>query len=472
MVMTEAKMADLLAAQHAAFRRRPAPDLKQRLASLDKIITLVRQNESRIVDAISQDYGNRSRFESTVADCLGVVSSANYARKHLKKWMRARKVKTALANRPGRAEIVPQPVGVVGIMGPWNYPFALIMQPLVAALAAGNRAMIKPSEITSHTSALIAELISEVFPEDEVAVVEGDATIAAAFSALPFDHLFFTGSPAVGRHVAVAAAKNLTPVTLELGGKSPCIIDQDGGISDNLAGVIFGKCFNAGQTCIAPDYLFVPTNQIDAFVEQACAVARKFYPELATNNEYTSIITDHHYARLQELLDDARQKGAMVLEVNPNQEQDLAAQRKQPLTLILNATEDMRVLQEEIFGPLLPILPYDNVDQVIDYINERPRPLALYWFGKNTAERDRILVRTISGGVTVNDTLMHYSHQNLPFGGVGTSGIGAYHAEFGFETFSHKKPIYYRPAKNPSGRIHPPFGKKGDKIISLLRRFG
>ena len=470
--MTETELTRLLTAQQQAFRQNDAPDYKQRLVNLDKIIAMVRQNESRIVEAINQDYGNRSRFESTVADCLGVVSSAKYAKKHLKTWMQSRKVKTPLASRPGRAEIVPQPLGVIGIIGPWNYPFALIMQPLVAALAAGNRAMIKPSEITANTSALIAELIAEVFSEDEVAVVEGDAQVAAAFSALPFDHLFFTGSPEVGRQVAVAAAQNLTPVTLELGGKSPCIIDRDGGISENLAGVIFGKCFNAGQTCIAPDYLFVPTDQVDAFVEQSCTMARTFYPDLAANDEFTAMITDRHYQRMQALLDDARQKGAMVIEVNPAQEQDLAAVRKQPLTLILNATEEMRVLQEEIFGPLLPILPYDDVDDVIAYINARPRPLALYWFGKNKAERDRILARTISGGVTVNDTLMHFSHSNLPFGGVGTSGMGSYHAEFGFEAFSHHKPIYYRPAKNPSGRLHPPYGKKGDKIISLLRRFG
>ena len=470
--MSETEMMRLLITQQQAFRQNEAPSYRERLAKLDKVIALVRQNESRIVDAINQDYGNRSRFESTVADCLGVVSSAKYAKKHLKKWLRPRKVKTPLASKPGRAEIVLQPLGTIGIIGPWNYPFALVMQPLIAALAAGNRAMIKPSEITANTSAMIAELICESFAEDEVAVVEGDANVAAAFSALPFDHLFFTGSPAVGRHVALAAAQNLTPLTLELGGKSPCIIDRDGGISENLAGVVFGKCFNAGQTCIAPDYLFVPREQIDAFVEKACAMAGTFYPNLAVNDEFTSIITERHYQRMQSLLSDARQKGAMIMEVNPAQDRDLAAMRKQPLALVMNATEDMRVLQEEIFGPILPILPYDHVDDVITYINARPRPLALYWFGKNEAERDRILARTISGGVTVNDTLMHYSHANLPFGGVGTSGMGAYHAEFGFEAFSHKKPIYYRPANNPSSRIHPPYGKKGDKIIKLLRRFG
>ncbi len=473
--MASAKMKDLnenLQNQRAAYRHNGAPTYQQRLANLDKVIAMTERHEDRIIAAIDQDFGHRSSFESMAADSIGVINGAKYAKKNLKAWMRTRKVKTPLAMKPGRAVITPEPLGVVGIIGPWNYPYLLTIHPLIAALAAGNRAMIKPSEITSHTSELTAELIGETFSEDEVTVVLGGSDIGAEFSALPFDHLFFTGSPAVGRHVAIAAAKNLTPVTLELGGKSPCIIDKDGGLSASLAGMIFGKCFNAGQTCIAPDYAFVPTEQVDAFVERACAIAGKLYPSVAENADLTTIVNEHHFQRLQAMLDDARAKGAMVVEVNPGQEQGLAEKRKQPLTLILNVSEDMRVMQEEIFGPLLPVKAYDSLDEVVGYINDRPKPLALYWFGTNEANRDRILSSTSAGGVTVNDTLWQFSHSNLPFGGVGESGMGTYHGPDGFRTFSHDKPIFYRPAKNSSGKIHPPYTSKTDRLLKLMRKFG
>ncbi len=458
--------------QRDACRREGPPDYRARLAVLDKVIAMSERRADDLYRAISNDFGHRNAFETGLTDGVAVINAAKQAKRRLKRWMRVRKVTTPLAHRPGKALLMPQPLGVVGIMGPWNYPYMLVMQPLIAALAAGNRAMLKPSEVTPKTSALIAEMISEAFAPEQVAVVAGGQEVGEAFAALPFDHLFFTGSTAVGRAVAQAAARNLTPVTLELGGKSPCIVDAVGGLSNNLAGLVHGKCFNGGQSCIAPDYALVPRQRIDEFTDMLREIAGQLYPTLTDNDDLTAIVNDRHRLRLADMLDDARGKGAMVLQINPAQEADPTANGKLPLTLILNVNDDMAVMREEIFGPLLPIVPYDEFDQAIAYVNERPRPLALYYFGTNANNRDRVLAETVSGGVTVNDTLWHFAHPHLPFGGIGDSGMGAYHGEAGFRSFSHDKPVVIRPATNAGRRVHPPYGKTSARILALLRRFG
>ncbi len=463
---------DLLARQRQALGAAGAPDLAQRIDTLDRLIDVNNRHEEALIAAIAADFGQRSRFETLAAESIAVANSAKYMKRHLKKWLRPRKVATPLTMKPGYARLIPQPLGVVGIIGPWNYPYLLSMGPLIAALCAGNRVLLKPSEVTPRTSALIAEIVAEIFVPEEVSVIQGDAVVGAAFAALPLDHLFFTGSPAVGQKVALAAARNLTPVTLELGGKSPCIIDPDGGMSDSLANLIFGKCFNAGQTCIAPDYVLCPADQVESLVDFARGTAGRFFPTIGDNDDVTGIVNQHHYERLQSLLQDARDKGAMVLEINPAQETELARTRKIPLTLVLNTNDHMRIMSEEIFGPLLPIVPYRGIDEAINYVNQRPHPLALYWFGNNRAHRDRVLRETLSGGVTINDTLWQFSHQNLPFGGVGPSGMGAYHGEAGFRTFSFDKPVFYKPPGKTSARVHPPFTQKTMKLLNLLRRYG
>jgi coniferyl-aldehyde dehydrogenase len=363
-----------------------------------------------------------------------------------------------------------QPLGVVGIVAPWNYPYQLALAPAVAAIAAGNRVMIKPSELTPRFSELLQRVVAEFFAEAELAVVIGDAQIGRVFSELPFDHLFFTGSTAVGRMVAQAAAKNLTPVTLELGGKSPAILDPSSDLATVAPRLAFGKLLNAGQTCIAPDYAFVPNDRIDAFVEHMQRSVAKMYPHLAANPDYTSIVNDRHFARLQGLLEDARAKGARIVTINPAGETFDPAGRKQPPVLVLGATPEMRLMQEEIFGPILPVLGYDRIEEAIAYINRHDRPLALYWFGADGASRDKVLCQTISGGVTLNDCIWHIAQEDQPFGGVGASGTGSYHGEWGFRTFSKEKPVFIQPRLNGMFLMYPPFGKTFERMLALLRR--
>ncbi len=369
---------------------------------------------------------------------------------------------------PAHAEIVAQPLGVIGIISPWNYPMQLALSPLAIALAAGNRAMIKPSELTPRTSEMMAKLIKEAFAEDEVTVVTGDGKLGAAFSALPFDHLLFTGSTRVGKIVMKAAAENLVPVTLELGGKSPAIVAEDFPIDVAATRIMYGNCYNAGQTCIAPDYVLVPRAHLDRFVDECKAAVARMFPTLKSNPDYTSIVNLHHYRRLEAYLLEAKKKDAKVIEVNPAKEELGHDERKLAPHLVVDPPKDLALMQEEIFGPILPIVPYDKLDDAIAFVNDRPRPLALYVFSYDDDATSKVIDRTIAGGVSVNETLMHFAQDDLPFGGVGPSGMGHYHGKEGFDTFSKKKPIFYQARVNGSGLLRPPYGKTIDLALRFL----
>jgi coniferyl-aldehyde dehydrogenase len=366
-----------------------------------------------------------------------------------------------------RAEVRYQPKGVVGVMTPWNFPVQLAMDAIAGAFAAGNCVMLKPSEFTPATSALLAQVIDLYFDEEEIAVVLGGPEVGAAFSRLPFDHLIFTGATSVGRHVMRAAAENLTPVTLELGGKSPVVIGRGADIEKTAARVMNGKTMNAGQICLAPDYVMAPREQIGPFVEAAKAAVGKMYPTMKDNGDYTAIINQRHYDRVRGLIADAKAKGADVIEINPaNQDFTQQEHRKIPPTLILGATDEMSVMQEEIFGPVLPIRTYETLDQAIGYVNAHPRPLALYYFGDDNTESDALLTRTHSGGVTINDVIFHFSMDDLPFGGVGASGMGAYHGQRGFIEFSHEKAIYRQTPSEMIAMLRPPYGDAFRKQVA------
>ena len=465
-----ARLDALLECQRSAFALEMNPTVAVRKERLARLAAMGEKHAAQIVEAISADFGHRSPHETQMAELVMVGGTIRHAERHLKGWMKARRVPTALHYRHGSNRLMRQPLGVVGIVAPWNYPYQLALEPAVAAIAAGNRVMLKPSELAPRLSELLARMVAEFFAEDEMAVVTGDAQTGKSFTELPFDHLLFTGSTAVGRMVAQAAAKNLTPVTLELGGKSPAILDPSSDLATVAPRLAFGKLLNAGQTCIAPDYAFVPKDRIDAFVEQMQRTIARMYPRLADNPDYTSIVSDRHFARLQGLLEDARSKGARIVTINPAGETFDPARRKQPPVLVLGATPEMKLMQEEIFGPILPVLGYDRIEEAIAYINRHDRPLALYWFGSDGANRDKVLSQTISGGVTLNDCIWHFAQQNQPFGGVGASGTGCYHGEWGFRTFSKEKPVFDQPRLNGMFLMYPPFGKTFERMLALLRR--
>jgi coniferyl-aldehyde dehydrogenase len=464
----------LFEGQRSAFTRERMPTIAARRDRLERLLRMTRAHAGEIEAAISADFSSRSVHETQFAELLLIETGVRHTLRRLRPWSAARRVPTALHFRPGRNRIVRQPLGVVGVISPWNYPWQLAIAPAAAALAAGNRVLIKPSEITPRSSALMRQLVERFFDPTELAVVAGDAEVGKAFAALPFDHLFFTGSTAVGRKVAEAAARNLTPVTLELGGKSPAILDpsaERGEIESTIArSIAFGKLINAGQTCIAPDYVLAPREMIDTLVEAVLAAARKLYPSLHANADYTAIATERHRARLGEMLAEARAGGARIVEV-PN-DIDPAASRKFPLTLVIGATESMRLLREEIFGPILPIVAYGELGEAIDYVNRHDPPLALYWYGSDAAHRDRVLHETSAGGVTVNDCVWHFAQEDAPFGGVGASGMGAYHGERGFLTFTKEKPVFYQSRWNALWLIHPPYGRVFETLVALLKRIG
>jgi coniferyl-aldehyde dehydrogenase len=461
----------LLRIQQAAFQSDMSPSRAVRLDRLKRLNQLVESHANEFAAAISSDFGTRSLIEIRITETLVLQSGIRHAIRHLARWMKARRVSTAMAYRPGKSLILRQPLGVVGIISPWNYPLQLALAPLIGALAAGNRAMLKPSELTPAFSEVLAGAIAKAFACDEVAVVTGDASVGKQFAALPFDHLVFTGSTAVGREVAQAAAKNLTPVTLELGGKSPAIIDA----SCNLEGVIdriaWGKLINAGQTCIAPDYMLVPRNDVDRFVSRLRASMTRLYPTFRSNPDYSGIISERHLRRLRELIEDARTRGATVIEIEPLDSLAAAAGRQLPPTLLLKVSDAMRIMNEEIFGPILPIVPYDTLLEALAYINRHERPLALYWFGQNSAARDQVLAGTIAGGVSINDTLLHIAQEGLPFGGVGASGQGHYHGEFGFRQFSKEKPVFIQSRFSGGGIIRPPYKPSIERVLRWLSRF-
>lgn len=463
-------IAVLLAAQREAFAREPYPALEVRLERLRRLQDLLERDGDEMARAISTDFGHRSLHETAIAETFFVLAGLAHTRRHLKRWMRARRVATSFHSLPGTSRILPQPVGVVGIVSPWNYPLQLALAPAVAALAAGNRVLIKPSELTPSFSALLARRIAQSFAPEECAVIEGDADTGRAFVGQPFDHLFFTGSTAVGRQVALAAAANLTPVTLELGGKSPAILDASADVAQAAGRIAAGKLFNAGQTCIAPDYVLVPRAQRDAFAAAYAQAVERMYPRLDDNPDYTSIVNERHYQRLQRLADDAEAQGARVLRISPGGEAGKPQLRKLRPALLLDVQPDMAVMREEIFGPLLPVIAYDTPQEALRFVNERPRPLALYWFGRDAARRRDVLTGTVAGGMTVNDVLLHIAQENLPFGGVGESGTGAYHGEHGFRLFSKEKPVFEQSRWAGNALLRPPYGARAERVIALLRK--
>jgi coniferyl-aldehyde dehydrogenase len=447
----------------------PAPTLAERLDRLTRLRAAVSDNETRFEAAISADFGHRCTTETAIAETLLVLGEIKHAIKHLKKWMAPRRIATAPQFMPASNRLMPQPVGVVGIIAPWNYPLQLTLAPAVGALAAGNRVMIKPSELVPRFSALLQEVIAAKFDAAEMTVTGIDGDIAQAFASLPFDHLIFTGSTRVGRLVAEAAGRNLTPVTLELGGKSPAIVDRSADLGEAAARIAYGKLLNAGQTCIAPDYALVPEASLQDFVRQLEGQMRRMFGTDPDNGDYTSIVSDRHYARLEALVADAAAKGAAVMQPAKPDDPAWKSKRKFPPTIIVGATPDMAVMQEEIFGPILPVLGYKDAGEPISYINRHDRPLALYWFGKDDAARDEVLARTVSGGVTVNDCLFHFAQVNQPMGGIGASGAGAYHGEWGFKALSKLKPVFYRSPFNRLADLYPPYGARIALLEKLMR---
>ncbi len=419
-----ARLHELFAAQRRAFAAEMNPSREARVDRLDRLLRLTDEHQHEIVAAISADFGHRSRHETDLAEIFLVVSALRHMRRHVGRWMRPRRVATPAHLLPARSEIIRQPLGVIGVISPWNYPFQLGMLPAAAALAAGNRVLLKPSELTPRFSALLEKIVAATFAADEFAVVPGDVEVGRAFATLAFDHLFFTGSTAVGRQVALAAAQNLTPVTLELGGKSPAIIDADCDFAEAAPRIAFAKLLNAGQTCVAPDYALVPRARVDAFVTALRGAVAKLYPASAGESR----LHEHRQRSPLSAPRGARRGRGRTRCDGRSARRDQRARRR-PLransspTALIGATDAMAVMQEEIFGPILPVLPYDSLDEAIASINARPRPLALYWFGRSDAHRDRVLRGTISGGVTVNDACWHVAQENLPFGGVGASGI-------------------------------------------------
>ena len=403
-------------------------------------------------------------------EILALTWGIDYLHKNLRRFMRRQRRRVALPMRFGRAYVECQPLGAIGTVAPWNYPLSLALMPLATALAAGNRAMIKPSEFTPATSAVLAALVAETFSEDEATVVTGDASMGAAFAALPFDHLFFTGSSAVGRAVMRAASQHLVPVTLELGGKSPVLIDRGQPLERVAADIAYGKLANAGQTCVAPDYVLLHETDVDGFVEAWGKAVAALYPEGPVSEDYTSIVNVRHYDRLRGLLDDAQAKGARVVEPQLSPEQAKRRAHTLPPTLVLDVHDDMRIMQEEIFGPVLPIVTYRDLDEAIAFVNARPRPLGLYYFGSSAANRRQVLTRTTSGGVTINGTLLHYVQDDLPFGGIGASGFGAYHGIEGFRAFSHQKAVFEVGRWNGGALLRPPFGRLTKFILSFMLR--
>lgn len=461
----------VLEAQRAAFNIHPYPSYAERVANLKKLGTAIDAYEAEFQKAISDDFGNRAYQETVLAETIVIKAGINHNIKHLKKWMKMRKAPTAMHYKPSTNKIVPQPLGVIGIIAPWNYPLQLAIMPLVGALGAGNRAMIKPSEYTPRLSELMKKVLGEIFKENEVFVATGGVDVAAAFSNLPFDHLIFTGSTNVGRIVAGAASKNLTPVTLELGGKSPVIIDDSANMKLITPRIVNAKLLNAGQTCVAPDYVLMPGDKVEAFSEALIKQAEDFYPTLVGNADYTSIVADSHYARLQGLLEDAENKGATLRTAGNDDKQQLAKERRVPLTVVTNTTPDMKIMREEIFGPLLPIVTSETLDDALGYVQDHDRPLALYWMGEDATKRDKVLKGSISGGVTINDCAWHVIQEDIPFGGVGPSGMGAYHGEDGFRTFSHMKGVFFQSKFSAGKMFHPPYSDKTTKLLKTLKKF-
>ena len=458
----EQEMRRVLEKQRDAHLKEGPPTFEKRIEWLDRAINVLVSHKDAIADALREDFGHRSVHASLLTDVSGSIAPLKYAKENLKRWMRRekRKVTPSILGLLGaKAYVEYQPKGVVGVISPWNFPVNLTFTPLAGIFAAGNRAMIKPSEFTPRTSELMQRMFRSSYDESEVCVFTGGPEVGGAFTKLPFDHLLFTGATSIAYHVMRAAAENLVPTTLELGGKSPVIVGRSAEIPLAAKRVMMGKTLNAGQICLAPDYMLVPQEKARDFVAEADNAVRAMYPTLKDNPDYTSVINQRHYDRLTGYLEDAKAKGAEIIELNPAKE-DFRQQpfHKIPPTIVLNPTDDMAIMKDEIFGPLLPVKTYAHVDEAVAYVNAHARPLGLYYFGSDAAEEESVLTRTTSGGVTVNDVVMHVSMEDLPFGGVGPSGMGAYHGVDGFRTFSHAKAVFKQAGRDLTAMMRPPYG--------------
>ena len=469
--MTE-DMRATLERQKAAQLRDGAPNAELRIERIDRCIGLLADYRSEIEQALEVDFGARSREATAFTDVASSIGTLKYAKANLKSWMKPERRRTtpALLGLFGaKAEVRFQPKGVIGIISPWNFPVNLTFTPLAGVLAAGNRAMIKPSEYTPATSELMARMIASVFSPEEIAVVTGGPDVGQAFAGLPFDHLVFTGATSIAAHVMRAAADNLTPLTLELGGKSPVILSRTADMKTAAARIMNGKTLNAGQICLAPDYVLAPADRLSEFVQEAKQAVSAMFPTIKDNPDYTAIISQRHFDRISGYVAEARAKGAEVIEIKPDAE-DLTQQEHRRIapTLILEPTDDMKVMQEEIFGPVLPVKSYGSVEDAVAYVNAHDRPLGLYYFGADATERESVLARTTSGGVTVNDVVFHVAQEDLPFGGVGPSGMGAYHGQDGFREFSHRKAIYTQIKNDPAQlkAMRPPYGPAIRKYLA------
>ena len=451
--------------QREASRKQPHISLAERRELLFKLESILIDNQEAIAAAISRDFGNRSVHETKILEIFPTVAGLRHARRHLKKWMKPQRRHVALHFKGAHNRVIPQPKGVVGIIAPWNYPLFLVLSPLTSALAAGNRCMIKMAANSQRLCRLLKGLFHETISDEIVAILPGVS--ASDFTPLPFDHLIYTGSPASGRMVMKTASQNLTPVTLELGGKSPTIVCDDFNSKTAAERILQAKFMNAGQTCVAPDYLFLPANQVAVFIDEARRILPKRYPQIDTV-DYTTIIDAKSYQRLAALLEDARSRGAEIINLLPDAAPDETARRIPP-TLVCNVDESMALMQEEIFGPILPIKTYRHLNEAVDYINARPRPLALYLFTNDRRQQESIVTQTMSGGVSINDCAMHVAQHDMPFGGVGNSGMGQYHGNEGFMEFSKLRPVF-RQANQPLGAafLSPPYGMMFDQIYKLL----
>ncbi len=456
-------LTELLALQRDSYNSQGTPSYQQRVEMLKSLKSALLEYRQPLAEALNRDYGTRSTDDTLISDIMPCINNINYSLKNLKKWMKPSRRHAGLLLAPAKVRVHYQPVGVVGIIVPWNFPVMLSVGPLITALSAGNRAMLKLSEFTPQTNRVIGEMLASIFDSSQVALVEGEADVAAAFSSLPFDHLLFTGSTSVGRHVMRAASANLTPVTLELGGKSPVVIAPDMPIETAVERMIYGKCLNSGQICVAPDYVLVPKEKQAEFIKAYQAKFTSMYGKVSDNDDYGAIINQRQFDRLMSVLEDAKSKGAKV--VSANEEAINSAKRKIPTQLITRVDDDMQLMQEEIFGPLLPIIGYETLDEAVTYINERPRPLALYIMSFDAQVQNSILNRTHSGGACINETVFHVAADDAPFGGIGPSGMGHYHGKEGFLTLSHAKTVLSRGKLNTGKFVHPPYGNPIQKLL-------
>ncbi|WOE31228.1 MULTISPECIES: coniferyl aldehyde dehydrogenase [unclassified Acinetobacter] len=464
------KLNDILVAQKLAYQRHPYATAKERIDRLARLKQVLIKYQDDMADAINKDYGNRSISETKIGELLTCLEQIKYYSRHLTTWMKPSKRHISMIHQPAKGWVEYQPLGVIGIISPWNYPLLLSVGPLICALAAGNHAMIKISSASHYFGRTLANAIAEAFPQELVTVINGGGQISDDFSHLPFDKIIFTGSTNVGKTVMTAAAQNLVPVILELGGKSPVLVHESSDLQDVAQRIAVGKLWNAGQTCVAPDYMFLPRGKTALFQEYFSYYVSEMYPSLLNNQDYTAIVNEKQYHRLQGYLDDAQQNGAKLIEFNP-QSEDVALNRKIAPTLVTDVQPDMLIMQNEIFGPILPIMEYDQIDDVIDFINSRPRPLALYYFDFDQARADYVAQRTHSGHFGLNTVLTHVAQDDLPFGGIGASGMGKYHGPEGFFSLSHERSMMSNPKLYSLKFILPPFNKPIHRLISktLLR---